>query len=1158
MPDELNRHLAAVMFTDMAGYTALMQKDEAAALRSRGRHRGALERSVTGRDGDVLQYFGDGSLSIFSSSVQAVEAAIDIQRELKGDPALRIGLHAGDIAYDVQGAYGDAINIAARLEALCVPGGVKISKKIYDDIRRHPQLGVVPSGTVRLKNVQDVVPTFSLAVDGLAVPPAVESQPLPEGDTPDVSGGGLPRALVDRLNDLAQRPPYPTHGVGGVLGRVPLVGRHAEVDRLRTLLDAAESGGGVTAFFRGARGVGKTRLSQEAAEYVRNRGWTVMIGRAHPSERLMPYAPFSDALMPVLGGLGPTTLARLTPGDDAALCSLFPALGPAPRPTDEGHGLPGEAQTRLYWQFATMLARMASHGPLLLILEDLDLADQASRDLFQFIARQTRNQPIVLIVEYSGTDPERMREMVRVEQSLISMGAGAVFQLEPLSEVDSEAFIREAFDLGDGAIADLAAVVHGWARGNPFFMTGTLRGLVEGGALRLVGGEWTTADLDSIELPHSVRDTVLVRMGQLSEPSRKLAQWMAVLGREVSYELICHISDMDDSEVAQALDELVRNQVLLESEAQWTLVYSFRHPLIREMLRAELPLPTRRESHTRLASSLEEYYGEAATEHADELAYHFGRARPGIAGTKAIRYLQVAGEAAMSRQANREATDYFQEALDRTEAAPPGEGRSRIQESVPLERILRSLARARRRLGEVQASVALWRRLLALASANDDARAVAELHRELGLTHMAGGSLEEAIEAFGEATACASKAENVPLKIRCQLGQALCYQAIGQAEEATRVVEASLILAEWLGHPAVLARAHSAALRLNIWTGHLDKVRAEAEEALALSRECGDRGVEFWCQWAMGAMEGLIGNTSEMEQRILEARRLADEIGSPFLQLETNELSIELAYARGEWIEGIDLGNRSIELARATDQRMVLPRLLVWVSLMHLGRGDLEIADALTAEAWEVSGAARGLGKASFVDLHAAVPAHIGRAAYHLAKGDWSGAVRVAEAGLEIADRSGYVVWAIHHILPIIAEASIHARDLDRATEIGKRMRREAERVGHPMGLAWADACDAILTWLQGDAEAGATSLRKGAEAMESIPMTYEAARLRRQLAGRLAEIGDTEGSVEELQRARAVFVRLGARTELAKALEQFEELGVDVPPLADDPEPVA
>lgn len=300
----------------------------------------------------------------------------------------------------------------------------------------------------------------------------------------------------------------------------------------------------------------------------------------------------------------------------------------------------------------------------------------------------------------------------------------------------------------------------------------------------------------------------------------------------------------------------------------------------------------------------------------------------------------------------------------------------------------------------------------------------------------------------------------------------------------------------------------------------------------------------------MGAMEGLTGNTVEMESQVRAARELAEAVGAPFFALATHELSIELAYARGEWDEALETGRRALELAHSTDERLVRPRLLVWVSLIHLARGELERADELTLEAWEVANAAAADPYASFVDLHAVVPAHIGRASYELARGNWAEAVRIAEAGLAIADRSGYIVWAIHHILPIIAEASIHARDLEHASEIGKRMRREAERLGHPLGMAWADACDGVLTWLQEDAAAGARSLLRGAESLESIPLTFDAARLRRQRAGRLAEVGDIAEAEEELRRVHATFLRLGATPELEKTRGQFGEIGVEPPAL--------
>jgi tetratricopeptide (TPR) repeat protein len=242
------------------------------------------------------------------------------------------------------------------------------------------------------------------------------------------------------------------------------------------------------------------------------------------------------------------------------------------------------------------------------------------------------------------------------------------------------------------------------------------------------------------------------------------------------------------------------------------------------------------------------------------------------------------------------------------------------------------------------------------------------------------------------------------------------------------------------------------------------------------------------------------------------------------------------------------MAERAIGAARSLNQRTVLPRLLVWLSLMRIGRGEMEEADRLTTEAWELSGAAEALHDTRFIDVHTVVPAHIGRATYHLRRGDWSKAVSVAEAGLEIADRTGYVVWAMHHLLPIIAEASVHARDLEKAAEVGARIRAHATELGHALGLAWAEAGEAILTWLQGNASVGAEALRRAAESMERIPMTYEAARLRRQLAGRLADIGDREGALRELRMAYDVFRELGARPELEKALLQFGELGEEAP----------
>jgi class 3 adenylate cyclase len=114
------RLLAAIMFTDMVGYTALMQEDEQKAKRYRDRHRNILQTFINQHQGIILQYYGDGTLSIFHSSIEAVNCAIDIQSKLQEEPKipLRIGIHVADIMYDDEGIYGDGVNVASRIEMI--------------------------------------------------------------------------------------------------------------------------------------------------------------------------------------------------------------------------------------------------------------------------------------------------------------------------------------------------------------------------------------------------------------------------------------------------------------------------------------------------------------------------------------------------------------------------------------------------------------------------------------------------------------------------------------------------------------------------------------------------------------------------------------------------------------------------------------------------------------------------------------------------------------------------------------------------------------------------------------------------------------------------------------------------------------------------------
>lgn len=173
-----NRHLAAIMFTDMVGYTALMQRDEGEAGAVRERHRAIIESEVEGHGGDLVQYFGDGTLSVFPSAIEAVAGAVSIQRRCQTHPKipLRVGIHLGDVAYDEQGVYGDAVNVAARVEALGIAGGVVVSGKVVEELKSQQRFSTVPVGVARLKNVTDPVSLHCVAAEGIVIPRGDEIQ----------------------------------------------------------------------------------------------------------------------------------------------------------------------------------------------------------------------------------------------------------------------------------------------------------------------------------------------------------------------------------------------------------------------------------------------------------------------------------------------------------------------------------------------------------------------------------------------------------------------------------------------------------------------------------------------------------------------------------------------------------------------------------------------------------------------------------------------------------------------------------------------------------------------------------------------------------------------------------------------------------------------
>lgn len=233
MGERLERRLVAVMFTDMAGYTALMQADEHLAVHRRDQYVSALARHHDAFGGTIIQRLGDGSMSMFPGSLAAVLAGVAIQRELAAQEIpVRVGVHVGEVIVEPERLTGDAVNIAARIESFAVPGGVMLSDSAYEQIRNRGDIAVVRLGRFRLKNVGRLFELYAVAADGVVVP---EPGAL-EGKGERFAS--LPSNLPDRA--------------------APLVGRAADLAELAGL-----ARGHRVITITGPGGVGKTRILAE-------------------------------------------------------------------------------------------------------------------------------------------------------------------------------------------------------------------------------------------------------------------------------------------------------------------------------------------------------------------------------------------------------------------------------------------------------------------------------------------------------------------------------------------------------------------------------------------------------------------------------------------------------------------------------------------------------------------------------------------------------------------------------------------------------------------------------------------------------------------------------------------------------------------------------
>jgi DNA-binding SARP family transcriptional activator len=420
-----------------------------------------------------------------------------------------------------------------------------------------------------------------------------------------------------------------------------LVGREAEFERLRLWQEILKQGRGQTIFIAGDTGVGKTLLAGELLCASAGAGMKTLVGAAHEQEGHLPYQPFIEAF-------------------DRFLSETGRAQGENPiTHFKDGSGDSQRDQWSLFNSAANFLMDESKQSPVLLLVDDLHAADEASLRFFHYLARQTRAAPIILLATYrtdlatSVTTP-----FGSLLNSLYREHLSETLTLSPLSAEATARLVNQI--LGGEAEASLIAAIHEIAEGNPFFTQEITRALARSNQLEEGNGKWILKPAIELRAPADLGELLRERVARLGSQVESALTCAAVAGREFDFETLRFMTSLSDGDLLDALDAALTAHLLEETATG----YRFRHALIRRTLYDSLSRARRARLHSRAGEALEAAFAlrpQGLAQRVEDLAYHFNLSDR---RDRALEYLIQAGKKAASLFAFEVAVKHFEQALE--------------------------------------------------------------------------------------------------------------------------------------------------------------------------------------------------------------------------------------------------------------------------------------------------------------------------------------------------------------------------------------------------------------------------------------------------------------------------------------------------------------
>src|SRR5688500_10665388 len=492
---------------------------------------------------------------------------------------------------------------------------------------------------------------------------------------------------------------------------------------------------------------------------------------------------------------------------------------------------PEQARFRLFDSITTFLRNAALARPLLLILDDLQWADEPSLRLLQFLAQEMRDAHLLVVGTYRDVALGRGHPLARTLAEVGREDLCHQIRLEGLSTEDVGRYIE--MTSGISPPENLVQRIWSKTEGNPFFVSETIRLLITEGVLEKPEA---LADLQ-INIPPRVRDVVRRRLEQLSDHCNKTLTMAAVYGREFSLEVIeapsNAPSDTDAERVLDDLEEAIDARIIAEAPGS-DLAYLFTHDLVREAVYDQVKTVRRKRMHAHIASVLERLYqGHEVEHHLTELALHFVAAERAGDPDKAIDYSVRAGRRSLEQLAHEEAARHFEAAVKIVESKSP-------VDELKLCQLLQDLGEARRRGGQFALSLETLRRAFGVARSvgASDRMAVAAIAFEL-VTWSLGKPEASSVLLCKEALA-ALPADCNALRAKLTAAHARALQGLGSIDQAAKLAREAVELARQVQEPSTLCYVLELVLHMTSGPAHIGKRLSYAMEYLEYARAAGD------------------------------------------------------------------------------------------------------------------------------------------------------------------------------------------------------------------------------------------------------------------------------------------------------------------------------